>query len=67
MINVNQFRATLRWTPPTVDWEEVEEEVAISGGDAATVRQMLQGRIRQIEKSSGWACELTLRPLLQKV
>jgi len=34
---MNDYVARLQWTPPTVDWEDVEDVIEVSGGDPASV------------------------------
>lgn len=62
---MNEFVARLLWTPPTVDYEEVEDIISVCGNEPKTVRLALLEKIRQIENDSGWACELTLTPKIE--
>lgn len=64
---MNVYRATLLWTPPSVDFEEIEEEIRVDGNDVGTVRQGLKQLIKKIEDRSGWSCDLKIRPCLRVV
>ncbi len=59
---MNQYTATLRWTPPSVDLEEEEQTILVHGGEPSTIRRVLEIKIKQIGASTGWACDLTLVP-----
>jgi hypothetical protein len=61
---VNRYEATLVWTPPSVDMEEERQVIQVSGGEPFTVRKILEIKVAQIEKATGWACDLKIQPVL---